>query len=439
MPMTEGPGHGELTGLLASLRDHRARLLALGHTTANDSERDALVETIDAVGERLLVCDEELRVQSEHLAQSTRCLDVIMAADEDLFANAPVAYLQTDTEGVLVRYNHAARRLLGLPAQPRRTRTLAQLVQEPDRQTVRGLISRLRPSDSGRLLAAAVEPIEVSVLTPTGITPMVVSGRRSPNGRGPLHWELREHGGGADPATSRAVQERPMRAIADAALDIARAEDPVGTLDRVVDRVRSIVPSAEEAGVTLVRSRGRTETPATTGPLAGACDQLQHRLGEGPSITAMSGEVPIRVPDLAADLRWRRFAPRGAALGVRSVLALPLVTPRGTLGALSLYAREPNSFDDEDELVGGAFATHAGTALMHVELEANLRTGLQTREEIGRAVGILMERHRVTAAAAFDMLVVASQHAHRKLRDVASWMNETGEDPSALLHHRPSA
>jgi hypothetical protein len=34
------------------------------------------------------------------------------------------------------------------------------------------------------------------------------------------------------------------------------------------------------------------------------------------------------------------------------------------------------------------------------------------------------------------MLVVASQHSHRKLRDVALWMNETGEDPAALIVKR---
>jgi AmiR/NasT family two-component response regulator len=69
---------------------------------------------------------------------------------------------------------------------------------------------------------------------------------------------------------------------------------------------------------------------------------------------------------------------------------------------------------------------------MHAELEANLRLGLASREEVGRAVGILMERHRLTSAAAFDRLVETSQRTHRKVRDVARWVNDTGEDPEAM-------
>jgi GAF domain-containing protein len=143
---------------------------------------------------------------------------------------------------------------------------------------------------------------------------------------------------------------------------------------------------------------------------------------------------------MAREQRWPRFARRAAGLGVGSLLAVPLTTPRGTIGALNLYAARPGAFDDDDELTAVAYATHAAIALANAELESNLRTGLATREEIGRAVGILMERHRITASAAFDMLVVASQHSHRKLRDVAAWMNETGEDLAALIRaKRPRA
>jgi hypothetical protein len=110
-----------------------------------------------------------------------------------------------------------------------------------------------------------------------------------------------------------------------------------------------------------------------------------------------------------------------------------LTGPRGPLGALVHYVTETEAFDEEAEAIASAFGAHAGIALTHADLEGNLRTGLRTREEIGRAVGILMERHRVTVGAAFDMLVVASQYSHRKLREVAAWMAETGEVPTALI------
>ena len=59
----------------------------------------------------------------------------------------------------------------------------------------------------------------------------------------------------------------------------------------------------------------------------------------------------------------------------------------------------------------------------------DLNTALGTRETIGEALGILMERERVTANQAFDILRRASQHLNIKLRDVAQNLVETGESP----------
>lgn len=61
----------------------------------------------------------------------------------------------------------------------------------------------------------------------------------------------------------------------------------------------------------------------------------------------------------------------------------------------------------------------------------NLREALQSRELIGQAQGILMERERITADQAFDVLRRASQHLNRKLRDVAENVVTTGQSPSA--------
>ncbi len=58
-----------------------------------------------------------------------------------------------------------------------------------------------------------------------------------------------------------------------------------------------------------------------------------------------------------------------------------------------------------------------------------LRQALASRGTIGQAQGILMERERITAGQAFDILRTASQHLNIKLRDVAERLVDTGEDP----------
>jgi AmiR/NasT family two-component response regulator len=55
---------------------------------------------------------------------------------------------------------------------------------------------------------------------------------------------------------------------------------------------------------------------------------------------------------------------------------------------------------------------------------------LSTRDVIGQAKGILMERQRLSAGEAFDLLRRASQRLNRKLAEVAQHLTETGELPS---------
>jgi len=57
---------------------------------------------------------------------------------------------------------------------------------------------------------------------------------------------------------------------------------------------------------------------------------------------------------------------------------------------------------------------------------ANLEQALATNREIGQAIGILMATDHLTATQAFERLRTASQHSHRKLRDIAADVTETG-------------
>jgi PAS domain S-box-containing protein len=431
------PQPAEVDSFLEQFRQQRTRLVAMAQPSSA-TVPDELAHTLDEIGEELLVADQELRVQSEHIEQSARQLDRLVAAYEQLFADAPTAYVQTHADGMVVRVNRAAARLLGIDPNEMRSRSLPGLLRLPDRPPVRQMLNQL-PSSAEN--GAAPKALEAIVVRPDGRQiPVVLTARAAKDTvteRPTIHWELREarapHPSGG-PRTVLPRNGQPACSLmAEMAAELSEQDTVAGVLQRVVERAAGLVSTCPDVGVLLVRSRRRIETPAATVGLAAACDRLQRELGEGPGLTAAEAVAPLHIPDLARDRRWPRFTRPVVHHGVRSLLAIPLTGPRGTIGALSLYARTVNAFEPDDAVVAAAFATHAALAVSHAELEANLRLGLATREEIGRAVGILMERHRVTAAAAFDMLVVASQQSHRKLRDIAAWMNETGEDPGALV------
>ena len=125
--------------------------------------------------------------------------------------------------------------------------------------------------------------------------------------------------------------------------------------------------------------------------------------------------------------RWPAFAQRAAAAGAVSMLSFQLYVEADNLGALNLYANEPNAFTDESEHVGLLFASHAAVAFAAAKTEGNLRVAVATRDLIGQAKGILMERFKITGPQAFDVLVHASQVRNRKLRDVAEELVDTGD------------
>jgi hypothetical protein len=123
---------------------------------------------------------------------------------------------------------------------------------------------------------------------------------------------------------------------------------------------------------------------------------------------------------------------RAVAVGVCSMLICELPGTRGGTAMLSLYSSRRRGFSAATELVAPVFASRAALALAHAEQVRNLRRAIGTRQVIGEAVGILMERHRLTADQAFERLITASQHRHVKLRELATRLTETGEDPDTL-------
>jgi hypothetical protein len=206
------------------------------------------------------------------------------------------------------------------------------------------------------------------------------------------------------------------------------------TLAQVVSLAVVTIEGCDFAGLSL----GGQEVepgPAPTDPLVTEIDYLQYRIGEGPGLDAITQGLMIYADDLADDPRWSQFGPAAAAAGMRSMLALPLATI-GSVGALNLYARYPAAFGVVDRAKGVILASLAGLAVSaarsHEDEERrldNLHAALGTREIIGQAQGILIERERITANQAFDVLRRASQHLNRKLRDVAQDLVDTGERP----------
>jgi GAF domain-containing protein len=219
---------------------------------------------------------------------------------------------------------------------------------------------------------------------------------------------------GADETTSRRLAD----VMAEAARSLHKLETVADVLNRLVEVACTAVPGVEFAGVSLAR-HGGIETVAASHPLVEKADRLQYELGEGPWLDAMAGQTPTVVTDMNAERRWPRFAPRAVELGVRSQMGVEIFRDGSTVGGLNLYASKPGAFDDTTQHAAILFAVHAAIALDKTMTVTDLTKALQTRQTIGQAVGIVMQRYTVNEHTAFQYLVRVSQNSNIPLREVA--------------------
>jgi hypothetical protein len=220
--------------------------------------------------------------------------------------------------------------------------------------------------------------------------------------------------------------------------DLARmmtqdSQEPAHLLDRIVAVAARAVPGSEHAAISLMTGDGPPWTGQTSDEVPLQIDRIQYETGEGPCVQALTGSDLVLTNDLTVAPEWPAFAHRAVAeTGVRSMLSYRLFLNDGNRGALNFYAMKPDAFDMSAVATGSIFAAYASMAqlaALHRDLAIHLTRAVESNREIGVAMGILMANKRQTQQQAFTDLRIASQHLHRKLRDIAAEVIYTGALP----------
>jgi GAF domain-containing protein len=161
--------------------------------------------------------------------------------------------------------------------------------------------------------------------------------------------------------------------------------------------------------------------------------RISGKAGSSPGWDAFDSGDMVHCPDLGTETRYPAYTDDMLRLTpIRSVLSFGLRLQDRNLGVLTVYGRRPGSFDDDAVRRAAVLADHATVAIdaaASADRADNLEIALQRNRITGTAVGILVERLRLTPAQAFDLLRVMSQHTNRKLADLAAHLVETGELP----------
>jgi GAF domain-containing protein len=207
--------------------------------------------------------------------------------------------------------------------------------------------------------------------------------------------------------------------------------DGDGLLSELTQNAVEAVPGASHAGITVAERDGSVHTAASSaGRYPALLDKIQQTHREGPCLSAAWQQHMIRIDDLTLDPRWRAFCRDAVEQSpIRSVMSFQLFADQKKMGALNFYAEQADVFDDEAVEAGLILATHTALAWKLVRREEQFRSALGSRDIIGQAKGMLMERFKIDAVQAFELLKRLSQSSNEPLTAVARQLVES-EHPS---------
>jgi GAF domain-containing protein len=181
------------------------------------------------------------------------------------------------------------------------------------------------------------------------------------------------------------------------------------------------VPGAQYAGITVTRNKKQIDTPAATHKWPILLDEIQQRHREGPCLTAAWEEKTIHVANLESDDRFPLY--RRDVLEqtpIRAVMSFQMFIAGETMGALNVYAEQPHAFGQATRDIGLVFAAHSSVAWNAARRDEQFRRALASRDTIGQAKGMIMERYSVDAVQAFEVLRKLSQDSNMPLVQVAT-------------------
>src|SRR4051812_26847044 len=190
-------------------------------------------------------------------------------------------------------------------------------------------------------------------------------------------------------------------------MSLERADSPLG-ICRMAVRTLDITG----AGISVMTTAGHRGTVCATDDIAGAIEDLQFSLGEGPCVDAFH-HGPVLIDDLDDDThvgltRWPQFSQDAAATGARALFALPLQIGAIRIGAFDLYRDAPGPLGDARlglalslaDAAAGALLAHRHGQALDIPLNP-VQQGASHHAEVHQATGMLSVQLDISLDDAF--------------------------------------
>jgi GAF domain-containing protein len=210
---------------------------------------------------------------------------------------------------------------------------------------------------------------------------------------------------------------------------IASTRDIKGFLDGMTASAAAMMTRSAgariECAVTLHRRKHGTSIAGSSDE-AILLDGIEQRQGQGPCELALRTGAPVLLGDASTDPRWPRYGESLAALGCRSVLAMPLEPGPDAAAVLNFFAPAAGLFTEDAVADAEVFAGMAGRSLRLAlriaaadRLAEDLKAAMENRTVINLACGIIMAQNRCTQDQAFEILRRGSNGRNQKLHSLA--------------------
>lgn len=222
---------------------------------------------------------------------------------------------------------------------------------------------------------------------------------------------MAEHGNEVYAAIAAQVQQLQGAEVSDDVIETALSVLTAGAVDTI--------SGAVSACITLVE-HGEIVTIAATSPLAAQLDELQAHHQIGPCLESAWTQEHVRIDDYTTDRRWPAFISDVLTqTPVRASMSFQLHRDATSMSALNLHATTPHAFDERGRALGHTFAAQAAVSLHAGTRQTQFHQALASRDQIGQAKGLLMERYDIGADQAFALLRRLSQDSNIKVSELA--------------------
>lgn len=212
--------------------------------------------------------------------------------------------------------------------------------------------------------------------------------------------------------------------------DLERTQpgDTESALRDLTKNAASSLPGAIAAGITVATRNGEVRSLASSDPVAEEVDDIQRRTRQGPCLTSAWEQHTIRISDLETETRWPEFCREALQnTNIRSAQSFQLFRNREAMGALNFYGDRADAFDEDSLELGLILATHTAVAWNLLGRDEQFRSALASRDVIGQAKGMLMERYGIDAVGAFGLLRKLSQESNTPLITLAEQVIQTAK------------